>query len=136
MGLPRELHADLVNPAFAAPVVVVPVTFTESGDADATVTLFATARKMKLISASYVQSVDATAVTSYTAVINNGAVAMTSALDIKTLAEDVSAQFEVVSTSAADMAQGDILSIVFNETGGTATSPEIVWLLLEFQLLT
>lgn len=136
MALPRELHSDLVSPEFAAPVVTMVLNFTESGDADATLTFFAASRKMKLIAASYVQSVDATAVTSYTAILKNGSTNMTSALDIKTLAEDVAAQFVVVSTKDADMAQGDILSIVLNETGGTATSPEDVWIQLTFQLLT
>lgn len=133
--LPRELHADLVNPQIAAPVVLVPVTFTESSDNDVVVTTFAAARRMKLVRASYVQSVDATAVTSYTATIKNGSTAMTSALDIKTLAEDTTADFVVLSTDDAILADGDILSVDFNQTGGTATSPEIVWMMLEFLLL-
>lgn len=133
--MPRELHSDLVHPLIAAPVVTVAVTFVESSDADAVVTLFPATRRMKLIGASYVQSVDATAATSYTATIKNGSTAMTSALDIKTLAEDTAAQFSVFDTNAAILEEGDILSVDFNETGGTATSPEVVWMLLEFQLL-
>ena len=136
MALPRELHADLVNPALAAPVVTMVLNFTESADADITLTFFAASRKMKLIGASYVQSIDAQAATSYTATLQNGATAMTAALDIKALADDVSAQFVVLSTKDADLAKGDILSLVLDETGGTATSPEDVWIQLTFQLLT
>lgn len=136
MALPRELHSDLVSPEMAAPVVTLVVNFTESGDADATVTLFAAARKMKLIAASYVQSIDAQAATTYVASINNGATKMTEDLDIKALADDVSAQFVALRTKDADLAIGDIVSIVLNETGGSVTSPEVVWIQFEFQLLT
>ena len=135
MALPRELHSTLVSPQMAAPVVTVAVNFTESSDADATVSLFAATRRMKLIRASYVQSVDATAATSYTATLQNGSTAMTSALDIATLAEDVVADFAVLSTDDAILEDGERLSVVFNETGGTATSPEVVNIMLEFLLL-
>ena len=136
MGLPRELHSTLVSPDFAAPVVTMLLTFLESGDADATVTFFAAERKMKLIGASYVQSVNATADTSYTATLQVGSTLLTAALDIKALGANAAAQFAVVSTKDAVMAKGDILKVVLNETGGTATSPEIVWIQLTFQLLT
>jgi len=116
--------------------VTLVVNFTESGDADAVVTLFAANRKMKLIGASWVMSVDAQAASAYTATLKNGSTAMTSALDILTLAEDVGAQFVPVNGNDADLAAGDILSVDLNETGGTVTSPEDVWIQLSFQLLT
>jgi hypothetical protein len=133
--LPRDLHTTLVSPEFAAPVVTVAAKFTESSDADATVKLFAATRKMRLIRATYIQSVDATAVTSYVATLNNGATTMTNALNIKALSNDVVADFVVKTTADAVLKKGDRLSVVFDETGGTATSPEVVDLLLEFQLL-
>jgi hypothetical protein len=135
MSQPRELHKDLVNPQIAAQVVTVAVSITESSDADATVVLFPVTRKMKLNRAAYSQSVDATAATSYTATLKNGSVAMTDSLDIKTLGAAGVAQMGVLRTDAAVLAKGDVLSIAFDETGGTATSPEIVWLFLEFLLL-
>jgi hypothetical protein len=136
MSKPAELHTTLVNPQIAAQVVTVAVTFTESSDADATVTLFPVSRRMRLIGSSYSQSVDATAATSYTAIIKNGSTNMTAALDIKALGAAAVSHFVPLSTDAAVLQKGDVVSVAFNETGGTATSPEIVWMMLEFQLLS
>jgi len=136
MRVPKELHTELVNPRQAGPVVLLPFRFTESSDADATVQLFIAPRKMFFVGGEYTQSVDATAATSYTATIEVGSTALSQALDIKTLGADTAAAI-LPSTTEADreIAQGDVVEINLNETGGTATSPEDVLLVLEFILL-
>ena len=133
---PQELHKTIASPQVAAPVVTVAVTFVESSDADATVVLFPVTRRMRLNKASYSQSVDAEAATSYTATLKKGATAVSAALDIDALGAAGVAQFVVLRTGDEIFETGDVLSIAFNETGGTATSPEIVWMMLEFQLLS
>lgn len=137
MANPRELHRHLVGPKIAAPVVVVgPFKFTESSDADATVQLFLTTRKMRFVGGSYTQSVDATAATTYTATIEVGSTALSQALDIKTPGEDEALFFLPSATSTdRDIAKGAYVEVLFNETGGTATSPEDVEIVLEFQLM-
>lgn len=136
MGLPRELHSDLVNPAIAAPVVVVALTLDVTETADVTVAAFKAVRKMKLIGASYHHESAATAVTSYTCQLSNGGTAMSDALDIKAIGADAGADFAGIPTgSTSELADGDVLDVIFNETGGTVTAPDRVGILLEFQLL-
>ena len=139
MGLPRELHADLVNPAIAAPVVTMVVNVDVTETADVTVAGFVATRKMKIRKASYIQEADATAATSYTCLLQNGtgSVAMSTALDIATLAADTGADFVGIPNGvASELADGDSFELVFNETGGTVTAPGRVSVMLEFQLLT
>jgi hypothetical protein len=135
--LPRELHTHLVGVRIAAPVVVIgPFNFTESSDDDATVNLFYATRKMRFVGGSYKQSVDATAVTSYTATIEVGTQQLSQDLDIKTLDDATVGYFLPSATSTdRDIAKGDLVEVNFNQTGGTATSPEVVDIMLEFQLI-
>lgn len=137
MSLPRELHKHLVGTRIAAPVVVIgPFDFTESSDDDATVALFRATRKMRFVGGAYTQSVDATAATSYTATIEVGSTALSQALDIKTLADATVGYFLPSTTSTdRDIAKGALVEVNFNQTGGTATSPEVVHIMLEFQLI-
>ena len=137
MPNPRELHRHLVGPAIAAPVVVVgPFDFTESSDADATVALFRAPRKMRFVSGVYTQSVDAQAATTYTATIEVGTQQLSQDLDILTLGADTAAYFLPSATSDdRDINKGDLVEVNFNETGGTVTSPEVVHITLEFQLI-
>ena len=135
----REMHADLVNPQMSAPVVVVCVNIDVTETADVTVALFSASRKVKLTKASYVHEAAATAATTYTALLQNdtGSVAMSTALDIKALGAGADSLFAGVPTDLdAVLEIGEILEIVFNETGGTVTAPGRVGLMLEFQLLT
>jgi len=125
-----------VGTKIAAPVVTLAFSFIETSDADATVQLFVAPRAMRFVSGSYIQSVDATAVTSYTATVEVGSTALSQALDIKTLADATAGYFLPSATSLdRNIAKGDIVEINFNETGGTATSPELVNVVLEFQLM-
>jgi hypothetical protein len=134
--LPRELHNVLVNPNFAAQVQVCPLILDDPGNADATVVVFVASRRCKLIRASYLQAAGATAATSYTAQLKNGSTNLSAALDIKALAADTVADFASIPTDKdAVLADGDILDLVFDETGGTVTAPGRVALTLEFQLL-
>lgn len=136
MSGPKELHKVLVSSDRAAPVVVLTFSFTESSDADATVPLFYASRKMRFVGGKYVQSVDATAATTYTATLEVGSTALSEALDIKTLADATVADLLPSATSAdRNIAEGDLVEIAFDETGGSATSPEDVNLTLEFLLL-
>lgn len=133
---PRELHKDLVGPGFAAPVVVVSVNLDVTETVDTTVAAFVAHRKMKLIKASYVQESNATAVTSYTCQLKNGATALTDALDIKALGADTAADFAGIdANNDVDLDDGDILDVVFDQEGGTVTAPDRVGILLEFLLL-
>lgn len=133
---PRELHADLVNPKVAAPVQVVALTLDVTETDDVTIAAFVAHRKMKLIKASYIQESNATADTSYTAQLKNGATALTDALDIAALGADTATDFAGIdSNDDVDLDDGDILDVVFNETGGTVTAPDRVGILLEFLLL-
>lgn len=134
---PRELHSGLVNPMIAAPVVTTIWAFANTSTSDATVQGPKMVRKVRLIKASYQQTADATAATSYTLTLMNGAVALTSALDIKDIAATAGADFVVTTVDGADiLADGDVITAVFNETGGTVTAPGQVAIVLEFQLLT
>lgn len=136
MSTPQELHKQLANPQVAAQIVTFALSFSNATTADLTVQGFKATRKMRLIKASYQQTADATAVTTYTAQLKNGSVAMTDALDIKGIAATAGADF-VISTvaGATTLADGDVLTVVFDETGGTVTAPGIVGILLEFMLL-
>lgn len=133
-SLRRELHLHLCNPEIAAPVCLNVFTVLNAATADATLQLFVATRKCRVIRASYVQAANATAVTSFTALIQNdtGSVALTDAIDIKALGAATAKDFAVVDS---DLADGDIVEIVFNETGGTVTAPGLVGLTLEIQLL-
>lgn len=129
----------LVNPNIGVIVTPLSFKFTESGDVDVTVQLFMASSKMRILSAKYIQSVDATAVTSYTALLQNvtGSVSLAALLDIKALGADAPADFDVVKDddAAGILAAGDIVQVVFNETGGTATSPEVVFITIEVAML-
>lgn len=134
---PRRLGKVLAAAGFAADVDFLTFTFTNSTTADATF-LLARMPKCKVRSATYVQTADATAVTSYTATLVNatGPVNVTAALDIKAIAATAGADF-VLSTvaGATNFAHGDILRVFFDETGGTVTAPGLVTILVEVQLL-
>ena len=135
----REMHADLVNPQMSAPVVLVMVNLDVTETADVTIPIFSASRKMKLINASYVHESAATAATTYTALLQNdtGSVAMSTALDIKALGAGADSLFAGVPTNNdAVLEIGEVLEIIFNETGGTVTAPDRVGIMLEFQLLT
>ena len=135
----REMHKDIVNPQMSAPVVVALVTIDVAETADVTVAVFSASRKMKLINASYVHESAATAATSYTVLLQNdtGSVAMSTALDIKALGAGADSLFAGIPTNNdAVLEVGEILELVFNETGGTVTAPDRVGIMLEFQLLT
>jgi hypothetical protein len=84
--------------------------------------------------ATYTQTAAATAATSFTATLKNGAVAMTGALDIKALGANGSADFAMASESARRFKAGDVLTIFFDETGGTVTAPGFVTVCLELAL--
>lgn len=134
---PRELHSGLVSPLVAAPVINTVWAFSNTATADATVQGPKMVRKVRLTKASYQQTADATAVTSFTLTLMNGAVALTSALDIKAIAATAGSDFVITTVDGADiLADGDVITAVFNETGGTVTAPGQVTIVLEFQLLT
>jgi hypothetical protein len=136
MGLPRELHTDLVNPQIAAPVVVVAVPLVNSSTSTTTLVAFRAARRMRLIRATYHQSAN-TAGTSFTAQLKNanGPVNMSAALDIAALGADEGADFTGIPTDQdAVLEDGEHLDVVFTASSGT-TAPGLVSLLLEFQLL-
>lgn len=136
MPNPRELHKDLAHPYVSAPVILVPLTLNVTETADVTIQGFKATRDMRLLRASYQQTADATAVTSYTCQLKNGATALTSALDIKALAATAGADFAgILATAASDLKDGDVLTVVFDETGGTVTAPGRVTILLELLLL-
>lgn len=133
---PKELHKDLVSPRIAAPVVLIPLTFDVAETADVTIAAFVAHRRMKIIKASYIQESNATAATTYTCKLANGATDITDALDIKTLGADAAADFAGIdSNDDTDLDDGDILDVVFNETGGTVTAPDRVGILIEALLL-
>lgn len=138
MALPAELHTKLSSPQVAAPVVTAIWSFTNSTTADATFYGPKITRKMKLIRASYAQTADATAVTSYTCQLKNGSTVLTSALDIKALGATTSGHSDFTMTTTEKdkiLADGDQITAVFDETGGTVTAPGAVTVMLEFQLL-
>ncbi len=133
-SLRKELHLHLVNPEIAGPVCLNVFTVLNAATADATLQLFVASRKCRILRASYVQAANATAVTSFTALLQNktGTVALTDALDIKALVATTAADWAVIDS---DLADGDIVEIVFNETGGTVTAPGLVGITAEIQLL-
>jgi hypothetical protein len=134
---PRELHTNLVSPMIAAPVVVSVWAFSNAATADATVQGPKMTRKVRLVRASYQQTADAEAATSFTLTLMNGAVALTSALDIDALGATAGADFVITTVDNADiLADGDVITAVFNETGGTVTAPGQVAITLELQLLS
>jgi len=135
--LPKELHSHLVNPAIAAPVQVVNVTFTNSTTADATVAnVFIAPRKVKFIGGKYVQSANATAATTFVATLKVGSTSVSQDLDIKTLGADAVGSILASATEGDTvLAEGAQLDVVFNETGGTVTAPATCNLTLEFLLL-
>jgi hypothetical protein len=138
MSNPRELHQDLVAPGFAAQVVMVPLTFDVTETASVDVEAFVATRRMRLINASYVQESNATAATSYTCLLQNatGSVALCTALDIKTLANDSGADFAgITADNTSELADGDILNVVFTVTGGSVTAPDRVGIMLEFMMM-
>ena len=136
MPNPRELHKDLNHPYVAAPVVVMVWSFNNATAADATFQGPKATRDMRLLKASYQQTDDATAVTSYTLTLKNGATALTTALDIKGIAATAGADFAgIAATNASDLKDGDVMTAVFDETGGTVTAPGVVTIMLEFLLL-
>lgn len=134
---PRRLGKVLAGAGFAADVTVLVFNVDNGTAGDATYQLGALPR-CRVRKATYVQESNATAATSFTALLQNktGPVAVTAALDIKTLDAATKADF-VLSTvaGALDLAEGDILEVVFNETGGTVTAPDFVGIVVEVQLL-
>lgn len=138
MALPVELATKLASPQVAAQVVVFNWSFSNTTTADVTKYGPKITRKMKFIRASYAQTADATAVTSFTLTLKNGSTALTSALDIKALGATTSGHADFVTTTTDAnrvMADGDQISAVFDETGGTVTAPGEVVIMLEFMLL-
>lgn len=133
--LPRELHNVLVSPNFAAQVVVLPFVVADPGVADAEPVVFIASRRSKVISAKYYQAVDATAATSFTAQLLNGATAISELLDIKALSSATVASLVIKTDNDAVLAAGDVVSLDFDETGGTVTAPGQVLLVVELQLL-
>jgi hypothetical protein len=91
--------------------------------ADDTVVLFRARRDGRLNGADYVQSANATAVTSYTVKIRNQTAArdLTATIDIKALGALAGESF-VLGADPSYVA-GDVIVAVFEETGGTVTSP-------------
>lgn len=133
MSNPRELHKHLAGKSVGMPVNLVVINIDNAATADATVALFAATRKCRILRASYVQESDATAATTFVATLQVGATALTDALDIKTLGADTADDW--VPVDGVDIADGDIVDIVFNETGGTVTAPDLVSIALDVQYL-
>ena len=135
---PEELHTHLASPQAYAPVVLLAWCFQNDATADATHYGPKITRNMRIVRASYAQTADATAVTTYTCTLKNGSTNLTSALDIKALGATTAghADFAVTATAADKFLQdGDQISAVFDETGGTVTAPGEVTILLELQLM-
>lgn len=137
MSEPKRLGKVVAGAGFAADVSLIAFNVDNATTGDATYVLGALPR-CRVRKAFYVQESDATAATSFTAKLQNktGTVDVTAALDIKTLGAGAKADF-VLSTvaGARNFAEGDLLQIVFDETGGTVTAPDLVGVVLEVQLL-
>jgi hypothetical protein len=133
--LPKELHTTIVSPSFAAQVVVLPFIVADPGTSDAEPVVFIASRRSKVISAKYYQAADATADTTFTAQLLNGGTAISALLDIKTLGAATVASFVVKTNNDAVLAAGDVVSLDFDETGGTVTAPGQVLLAVELQIL-
>lgn len=138
--VPSEQHRAPGYPSLQtyAPVVLINWYFANTATADATIYGPKITRNMYFVRASYAQSADATAVTTYTCQLKNGSTALTTALDIKALGATTSghADFTTTSTSADQFLQdGDQITAVFDETGGTVTAPATVNILIELQLM-
>lgn len=129
---PARLHNKLVHPSAGAPVSLVALTVDNAATADATVALFRATSKCMIRKASYHQESNAAAATSFVASLKVGATDLTEDLDIDALGADAGADFVVNDVVVED---GDVVDIVFNETGGTVTAPDLVGLCLEIQLL-
>lgn len=135
---PRRLGQVLAGAGFAAEVQTLVINFNNTATADATINLFRTTRKCKIRKATYVQTVAATAVTTYTATIQKatGAVALTAALAIKGLGANTGADFVLTTTDANRIIPaGEIVNVLFDEVGGTVTAPGVVGIAIEVQLL-
>lgn len=135
---PRRLGQVLAGAGFAAEVQTLSFSFNNATAADATINLFRASRKMKIRKATYVQTADATAVTSYTCTLRKatGPTALTAGLDIKALAANAGNDFALVSSDADRIIPaGEIVHAFFDETGGTVTAPGIVGIVIEVQLL-
>ena len=134
---PRRLGKALVGAGFAADVSLLAFDFEQAATADATIILGALPA-CRIRKATYVQESAATAVTSFTAQLQNltDTVDVTDALDIDGVGAATAADF-VMSTvkGARDFDHGDMLQVVFDETGGTVTAPDFVGIILEVQLL-
>jgi len=128
---PRELHKDLVNPGFAAPVELVVVNLTNSSTSTATVYGMSATRKLRLYKASYIQSA-AAAGTSFTCQLKVGSTVLTNAMAITSLSANTNKDFTVVE--GVDIADGSVISAVFTASSGT-TAPGTVALTLEFLLM-
>lgn len=134
---PRRLGKVIAGAGFAADVAVLSFNVDNGATADATYQLGALPR-CRIRKAWYVQESAATAATSFFATLQNatGPVDVTGDLDIDALGAATAGAF-VMSTvaGARDFAEGDILQIVFDETGGTVTAPDLVGVVVEIQLL-
>lgn len=134
--LPRELHKTLLGTGFAAPVQTVVCSLDVSETDDVTIPVLVANRRVRVVSASYIQESDATAATDFTAQLLNGATAVSDALDIADLGADTPADFAGVPTDGDEILEdGDVLDIDFDQTGGTVTAPDRVLVTLEIQLL-
>lgn len=97
---------------------------TITSTADATYPLMRALDDGVLNAATFAQQLDATAVTSLTATIRNTTQSkdMTAALDIKALAALGVATFTLTPANCRFKA-GDLIVLVYDETGGTVTAP-------------
>lgn len=134
---PRRLGKVLAGAGFAADVAIIGFNVDNAATADATFSLGALP-KCRIRKAWYVQETTAAAATSFVATLNNAtkAVAVTGDLDITAITGGEGDAF-VMSTvaGARDFDEGDVLEIVFDETGGTVTAPDLVGVTIEVQLL-
>lgn len=131
-SMPRELHSSLVHPSRGAPVQLVSITVDNAATTDAAYEVMVAPRQCRLISARYVQESNATAASSFVARLLEGANALTEDLDIAALGAGDGATM-VVNDRVLEA--GDVVTLDFNETGGTVTAPDLVALTLEFLLL-
>lgn len=120
--------------------IVVHLNAAATTNVDTTLNLFRAPSRMRILKATYLQTADATAATSYTCQIQDATKStnLTSALDIKALGANAGADFAGIP--AADdsdglINDGDRVVAVFDETGGTVTGPGDVQLMLEVALL-
>ena len=133
---PRRLGQVLAAAGFAAEVQTLTFVINNTTTADATFRLVRLPRKCKIRKVTYSQTADATAVTSFTAQLQSatGPTSLTAALDIKLQGANFSADM-VLSAPGQIVPAGQVLQLVFDETGGTVTAPGYVGLAVEVQLL-